>query len=107
MGGGREKITADEKRVLRWGLKGDQVVKVARLTGCKNFVRTLHSYLVYSGVQFCQQYRYRLPSRRRKTRRWHSDIVVDSQRHSNHAGNLKYVTNLYNYLFLIIQYISK
>jgi len=31
-------VTAGKERVLRGGLKGDQVVKIARLTGCKNFV---------------------------------------------------------------------
>ena len=31
-------MTAGKERVLRGGLKGDQVVKTARLTGCKNFV---------------------------------------------------------------------
>jgi len=38
MVGGRERVTAGKERVLRGGLKGDQVVKIARLTGCKNFV---------------------------------------------------------------------
>jgi len=35
---GRERVTTDEERVLRGGLNRDQLVKIARLTGCKNFV---------------------------------------------------------------------
>jgi len=31
-------VTTDEQRVLRWGVNRDQIVKIARLTGCKNFV---------------------------------------------------------------------
>ena len=35
---GRERVTTDEERVLRGGLNRDKIVKIARLTGCKNFV---------------------------------------------------------------------
>ena len=37
---GRERVTTDEGRVLSTakGLNRDQIVKIARLTGCKNFV---------------------------------------------------------------------
>jgi len=40
MVGGREKVTTDKERVLRGrgGLNRDQIVKIAKLTGCKNFV---------------------------------------------------------------------
>jgi len=38
MVGGRERVTTDEERVLRGGLNRYQTVKIARLTGCKNFV---------------------------------------------------------------------
>ena len=38
MVGRRERVTTDEERVLRGGLNRDQIVKIARLTGCKNFV---------------------------------------------------------------------
>jgi len=34
---GRERVTTDEERVLRGGLNRDKFVKIARLTGCKNF----------------------------------------------------------------------
>jgi len=35
---GRERVTTDNERVLRGGLNRDKIVKIARLTGCKNFV---------------------------------------------------------------------
>ena len=37
---GRERVTTDEERVLRGGggLKRNKFVKIARLSGCKNFV---------------------------------------------------------------------
>ena len=38
MVGERERVTTDEERVLRGGLNRDQVVKIAKLTGCKNFI---------------------------------------------------------------------
>ena len=40
MVGGRERVTTDEERVLQTAkeLNIDQIVKIARLTGCKNFV---------------------------------------------------------------------
>ena len=40
MVGGRERVTTDEERVgpTARGLNRDQIVKIARLTGCKNFV---------------------------------------------------------------------
>ena len=36
MVGGRERVTTDEERVLR-GVEQDQIVKIIRPTGCKNF----------------------------------------------------------------------
>ena len=40
MVGGRERVTTDEERVgpTARGLNRNQIVKIARLTGCKNFV---------------------------------------------------------------------
>jgi len=40
MVGGRERVTTDEERVgpTARGLNRDQIVQIARLTGCKNFV---------------------------------------------------------------------
>jgi len=37
MVGGRERVTTDEERVLRGGRR-DKVVKIARLSSCKNFL---------------------------------------------------------------------
>jgi len=45
MVGGRERVTTNEERVLRGGLKADQVVKIARLTGCKNFVGQRNKFI--------------------------------------------------------------
>ena len=38
MVGGRERVTTDEERVHARRLKRDKVVKIARLSSCKNFV---------------------------------------------------------------------
>ena len=40
MVGGRERVTGDNRRGADTarGLNRDQIVKIARLTGCKNFV---------------------------------------------------------------------
>ena len=55
MVGGRERVTTDEEQLLRVTarrLKRDKVVKIARLSGCKNFVskreRSLHAYSMRS-----------------------------------------------------------
>ena len=47
MVGGRERVTTDEERVgptVR-GLNRDQIVKIARLIGCKNFVGKIKKFI--------------------------------------------------------------
>ena len=45
MVGGRERVTTDEERVLREGWKRDKVVKIARLSSCKNFVSKREKFI--------------------------------------------------------------
>ena len=44
MVGGRERVTTDEERVLRGGWR-DKVVKIARLSSCKNFVSKREKFI--------------------------------------------------------------
>ena len=44
VGGGRERVTTDEEQVLRGGSR-DKVMKIARLSSCKNCVSKREKFI--------------------------------------------------------------
>ena len=50
MVGGRERVTTDEEQVLRGGSR-DKVMKIARLTGCENFVGKRKKFIFNAFVE--------------------------------------------------------
>ena len=54
MVGGRERVTTDEERYTARRLKRDKVVKIARLSSCKNFVSKREKFISMRSLTISQ-----------------------------------------------------